>query len=255
VRVVVSVVRQSSNGVVQLYGGSLLQMKIKGIFNLASSFAVGCVLMTASANATTIGSLVQLNGGGTQDYTITDGGTFDTLTASSQVGFQFSSSLTPPPFGGVSRNATLTITSQSNLAATNSGTIDQVGYVGTFTIIDNILHTNLLSGTFNNGDLSSPIGGHSATFSDSLPPDSVTFTSDYLNFSLSTNEAFAFSLTNVLPSLTAGGSPSFIHTATAAGSGVFSAAPIPQGSPEPATMALFGAGLTGIAVLLRRRKV
>jgi hypothetical protein len=227
-------------------------MKTKNIVSLT----VGCLLMAATAGATTIGSLSQLNGGGTQDYTITDNGANDTLTASSQVGFQFSSSLVPTPFLGVVRNATLTITAVSTNAATTVGTIDQTGYIGSFTIVDNTLHTNLLSGTFNNGDLSGAIGGHSATFSDSLPPDSVGFTSDYVDFSISTNEAFAFSLTNVLPSLSTGGTPLRINNANAAGTGDFSASPLPTTkSPEPATMALFGTGLTGFALLLRRRKV
>jgi len=227
-------------------------MKTKNIVSLS----VGCMLMAATAGATTIGSLSQLNGGGTQDYTITDNGTNDTLTASSQVGFQFSSSLLPTPFGGVPRTATLTITAVSTTAATTVGTIDQTGYVGTFSIIDNTLHTNLLSGTFNNGDLSGPIGGHSATFSDSLPPDSVGLTSDYVDFSISTNQSLSFSLTNVLTALTTSGTPLRINSATAAGTGDFSAAPLPTTkSPEPATMALFGTGLTGFALLLRRRKV
>ena len=76
-------------------------MNTKNFVKLAASLTVGCVLMTVSANATTIGTLFQLNGGGTQDYVITDGGTFDTFTASSQVGFLFSNSLVPTPFGGV----------------------------------------------------------------------------------------------------------------------------------------------------------
>jgi hypothetical protein len=206
-----------------------------------------------TASAGQVAQFLEING--TQDFSIISGGGTTFFNGSSQVFFSFSNTIPPSnPLPGI-RQATLTWNASSTTIATDDAvTISQSGFSGTFSIIDNLLGTNLLSGAFGPfGTLSGPSGGTSATFSDSIPPvDEVTFTSAYLDFTLSTTQAFALSLSNLNPGLSLlAGMP---VDATAAGTGTFSADPLPTShTPEPASMALMGSALVAVGLFGRKK--
>jgi hypothetical protein len=107
-------------------------------------------------------------------------------------------------------------------------------------------------------------GGNSATFAgtdlgggSALYNNTVTFTSDFVNFNNATNKAFGWSYTNVNPLLNLGGTfPNYyISSFVANGSGNFSALLGPAPVPEPGTLAMFvGMGISGGLLTLRRRR-
>jgi hypothetical protein len=107
--------------------------------------------------------------------------------------------------------------------------------------------------------LSGPDNGSSATFSgsDVTPPpgfaNMVTYTSDYLNFTGATENAYAYSFTNVTPFYSIGGSfPfQFINPFTAAGTGTFSANAVAE--PNGIVM-MAGMGLCGSLLAFRRMR-
>ena len=219
-----------------------------------STITALCLLVAGTAGAAQIAQFTEVNQ--TNDFIFTNLGSSVTFDATSMVDFTFAPGL-GTPFDGSARLATFTLTSSSTTAGTSGGGNDAEGsFSGTFTIIDFLTGTNLLSGTFGpSGNANGGDGGQTATFQDSTPPNSeVVFTSDYLDFTVSTTQqAFAFSLSNLTPSLTLSGT-GFINSAAGAGTGTFSAAPLPSSdSPEPATMATIGTALIGLAMFLRKK--
>jgi hypothetical protein len=129
---------------------------------------------------------------------------------------------------------------------------------------------NLLSGTsgttgFNGGTLSGSVGGDSATFNGSdvtsgspLFFNTVSFSSDFINFANATNKAYAYSFTSVNPMYFLDGAfpDYFIRDFTANGTGTFSAINGPSNVPEPGTWAMFvGMGVSGGIFGLRRRRM
>jgi hypothetical protein len=146
-----------------------------------------------------------------------------------------------------------------NLTATSIDAAQDLGggsvlqhYSGSFTITSGAggAGTNFLSGSFTDAALGA---GAALTLSASEPPESVTFTSDTISAAdLSLPRGIAFSFTNVTPdvSIDNGSIASF----TASQSGTASAGGSVVETPEPASMALLGAGVLGLAALGRRRK-
>ena len=118
--------------------------------------------------------------------------------------------------------------------------------------------TNLLSVDFSGAVLTGLINGSTATIGDSTPPFSVSFTSDFLDFSSSTARDLAMAIDAINPSVgfAFGGNRTNVGTA----SGVFGAdatAGNPQGVvPEPASWALMfaGVGLVGSVLRSQRRR-
>jgi hypothetical protein len=163
-------------------------------------------------------------------------------------------------FDNSPRAAVLNMIATSSTAAGLTGsTVNESGFSGQFTITDSLTSTLLLHGVFGpGGGISGTSGGTSATFSDSTTgpsPTDVVFTSDYLDFALSTTQAFAFGLSNIAPGLSVTETNGFLVGATAAGTGTFSADPMPESkTPEPASMFLGGGALLGLGALLRKRK-
>ena len=214
-----------------------------------------CLLLAGTASASQIAQFTEVNQ--TNDFVFDDLGTSVSFDASSLIFFTFAPGL-GTPYDGTPREATLTFTSTSSTAGTSvAGNDTEGGFSGSFSIIDMLSGLNLLSATFGpSGAASGTDAGNTATFQDSTPPGTeVVFTSDFLNFSGTTTEAFAISLSNVLPSITLD-SNGFINSATGVGTGTFSAQPLPTSTtPEPATTAMIGGGLVGLSLLLRRRAV
>ena len=130
---------------------------------------------------------------------------------------------------------------------------------GAFTFLDG---QNLLTGTSvpsvpgnTTGSLSGTPGGNSATFGGSdAPPvgpltNTVTFTSDFINYTGASSKAYGFSFSSVFMNYSAGPGGT-VAPFTAAGTGTFSAI---SGVPEPGAVAMLaGLGVTGSLFAFRR---
>jgi PEP-CTERM motif len=238
--------------------------------SIAAALTLTAVAVTPMmASPVTFGQYVQTNGA-VQQWTISNSGTTTTITAGGSVQFLFSG-VSGLPFSGF-RDATFTLSATSGqigncaINCANTDPYTQQGYVGTFSIIDTLLSTNLLSGTFavsatpatSGAKIGSTIGSSGAQFVGSetaLNPLQLVLTSAYINFTGQTLEDASWSLSSLVPSFAVGSivasqaypSGSF----NASGTGTFSAQAAP--APEPATFGLMGGALLGLG-LLRRKK-
>jgi len=229
---------------------------------LLMSVALLALFLPAVVLADNIGQINQVLQG--NDFILTDNTTNETLTGTTQVYFTYAPGLVPL-FGVNQQAATLTISAQT-FTATDGSDLIEGGWSGYFKIIDNYNNQNLLTGTFGtyNGDAPTGKGslngdGYEMTFADSTSATSTTqvvFTSAYLNFMGSTqHQAFSFSLSNLSPVLSIE-TDNFLSSATAAGTGTFSATPGPTPmGPEPATLWLTAGALAGFGFLVRKRKL
>ena len=155
---------------------------------------------------------------------------------------------------------------------------DQANFSGTFTFVTKTAitvgapnfmpHTyaagsNLLTVTFNGADITGSIGGSSGNSQDStLGGGTVTFTSDFLDFTQTSERDLALSLTSVFPTFA---QASMVATKNQAlksfltnGSGQFSSDPAPVINglvvvPEPGVWMLMVAGFGLVGVSARRR--
>jgi hypothetical protein len=142
-----------------------------------------------------------------------------------------------------------------NVSATSTGPDTVVGtaltqqFSGSLSITQGA--TNLLSVLFS--DLTSgSVGGSNPTMQASQPPNTFTGSSNVLDpAKLGLPRGFAFSFSNMSPGLASFGTS--IRSGRADATGTFNATPVPP-VPEPATIALFGTGLIGMAALVRRKR-
>jgi hypothetical protein len=160
------------------------------------------------------------------------------------------------------QNSTLTVDFVSNLGTTGTGssrsqlfdslTAGSISFVRTTAAAEgNGTRTNLLTVSFTNAQLDASQGDGAFTFK-STPGSSITFTSDFLDFSKVIEKDFSFSFSGSSPTFDAPlGSSS--RSLTASGSGTFASEPLPS-VPEPASWAMMLGGFGLLGAALRTRK-
>lgn len=246
-------------------------IKSASVINKISKSFVGVFLAisTASAAPITFASFAQKTAENAfvWDNNEVDGaGRQSTLTASTQVSFQFLGLGLPAELAGF-QDATLTFTASSGASAISIPLPGSSSYIlqsvaadteGTLSITRNTPFfgsTNLLTVVFRNALLSGATYSFSgvvegSTLSTPADPSlsNVVLTSDFLNFSGIDAGAFALSFASFTPYFGLDGNGMVGDFASAA-SGVFSSGAIPYSDvPEPASMILIGGGLLALGI-------
>src|ERR1035441_8294748 len=120
------------------------------LIGTASASQIGQFLETTTARSSQIGQFLENGGGNLFMWTNSAAGVTFTIVnpLGAQVFWQYDGSLATP-LGSSLRTATLNITATTTQTAAVIGTsnVEELGFAGTFSIIDNVLGTNLLSGT------------------------------------------------------------------------------------------------------------
>ena len=115
--------------------------------------------------------------------------------------------------------------------------------------------SNLLTAVFGDGGaFTGPVGGSTATYGNSTPPNSITFTSDFLDFSDSNARDLALSINAINPLLTAANIAANVGFAgTISGNfGVDTVGGFPFPVAEPTSLALLALGVGFMATRKRR---
>ena len=120
--------------------------------------------------------------------------------------------------------------------------------------------SNLLSGTFTQAAIFGPANGTAGSFSSSTSSGAtITYTSDFLNFSPTVERDFAISFTSISSPLARASASKALRTFRAFSTGSFSSDPAPlvTAVPEPHVWGLMivGFGMVGVQVRRRQRRV
>jgi hypothetical protein len=226
-----------------------------------------CAVHSVQAQTVTFATFQQVNLSSTP-FTFTNHGTSGTFaTTATAIKFNFSgiAGLSTDLTGN--QTATITITATTSTPVSGAGTavspFNQVIDSGTITITRTTAaaegtgsKTNLLTVAFSGSPASINGRNGSGNFGGSDP--TVTFTSDFIDFSASTARDFAIALTSITPALAKSGS--FLRTFAATGSGQFDADPNPTvpgttAAPELGSLTLLCAALSGGVTICGWRRI
>jgi len=239
----------------------------------------GVALLPTSALAipTTFAQVSQTSS--TPQFSILNSGSTTTVSASGQDFFTFLVGGTP--FGSpVLANFTLNASStQSGTCGTsgcpNGDAFTQQGYTGSFsyTVATGIYSgMTLLGGTFgvnatpanSGGTLSENVNGTGGSYlstQSSGNPTAIVMSSDFLNFSGVSVEAGSWGFSGLSPNFALNAPVGNVSTPqtgtrfTAAAVATFSSEPppVPNNTPEPASMVLMGSALVGLSMIGRKK--
>lgn len=202
--------------------------------------------IAGSAHAGNIAAFSQTSAGNTVHATVNGTDTVTTLAitnASISIG-QFAVGIPPA--------SDLTLLATSTDAAVPVGSAVIQHYSGSFCITTGpgCSGVNVLSGTFTDAAFGA-VGGPGLAVNVNNPPDTLNLTSSIIPASdLDAPNALSLGFTNLSPKLALVGSTLAPFSASFAGTVSGSRAPV----PEPAAIAVFGMGLTGL-LFARKRKL
>jgi hypothetical protein len=212
--------------------------------------AVIVLALGLTAKAQTV-TFAQFTNDGVQEFVFTNNtssATFGTVSGGAAISFRYQGiSGLPPSLTGF-QAAHLTLTSTTTLPATSAGgnVTQSLNQTVTIAIIRDTA-APILTGTGSRRNLltavittnSSPpdivggTGGQSATFSASTTPQNVVFSSDFINFTSTTQRNLGFSFSAVTPGLNLGAG-SFLQSFAADATGTFASNPVPTYTPPTA---------------------
>jgi hypothetical protein len=252
---------------------------MKYVAYIASTVLALGASVPAHADTTTFGQFLQRNSSArlfqylNQDHGATKGATIRTTgtasgntVASIPIYYIMSVGGLPTDLTGL-QNAHLTIDFVSNLGTSGTG-VSRVQMFDTITsgsisiVRDSAAaegantKTNLLTVSFSNAELDASNGSGSFTFKTN-PSSTITYTSDFLDFSHVVAKDFSFSFSGASPTYNATVGSSGRSTRFS-GTGTFASDPAPliPGVPEASTWAMMvlGFGAAGFAMRTGRRK-
>lgn len=201
--------------------------------------------LTTFASVDSLGQVFQFTNNGA-------GSTFGLTSASIPVTFRYK---VANGYGGIDQNIAATMTLTSLVSGGPGGYTQGIGDIQLNITANTPINglTNLLSMGATTGRLTSQAGSDIANFGGNTRNGFVVgFSSDFLDFTNTTDRAFNFALNSLNPpaGLNANG---YMNSWNASGLGNFATIPVPTTIPEPTTGLLSLLALPGVVALRRRR--
>jgi hypothetical protein len=165
------------------------------------------------------------------------------------------------PLAATLTNFTLNATVPTITGLSSGDAFSVSGVNGSFSFIalnpvtvGTVTGVNILTAVFTNATLSGTIGGSSMTLAGNSGTGGVTYTSDFLDFSLVNSMAFSLTGNTQNPITTATGGRIANYRASLNGNFASNPPPTLPRVPEPETWAMLVLGFGLVGVTLRRRK-
>lgn len=243
---------------------SATKSKLVNILRVSAIFGslVFSTLLTVNAQTVTFAQFNQTGFG--QDFVFTNNttsGDFATIPGGSPVSFTFNPGIVglPPSLLGPQSARIFITTTTTQVGSLGGGNTTQpLNQTVTVQVVRDTpappgtgggSRTNLLTAVFspntNTPGIVGTTGGNSATLNATTPDHNVTFTSNFLLFTSTTQRNLALSFSSVNPGMTLGAG-GFLQNVTAAGTGTFASNPLPA-YPGPTAAAVSVSGRVSTA--------